>query len=161
MFGEDLRPLTTSDLTMSYNQMKVASDRIGELERQEMRDGRSRSAMALGRIKRTLRQAMDDAVEQGQVSPEIADAYRHATQQYAQYAGGGMPKIEGDRMIDQGTGSVSNLPMTATQQATANYNQGMLGYNQQNLQRQWAELQQRQQQFAIEAGQRLHSLTPI
>ena len=86
LFGEDLRPLTTSDLTMSYNQMKVASDRIGELERQEMRDGRSRSAMALGRIKRSLRQAMDDAVEQGQVSPEIADAYRHATQQYAQYA---------------------------------------------------------------------------
>jgi len=67
------------------------------------------------------------------------------------FAGGGMPKIEGDRMIDQGTGGVSNLPMTATQQATANYNQGMLGYNQQNLQRQWAELQQRQQQFGIEA----------
>ena len=75
------------------------------------------------------------------------------------FAGGGMPKIEGDRMIDQGTGSVSNLPMTATQQATANYNQGMLGYNQQNLQRQWAELQQRQQQFAIEAGLRRMGLS--
>ena len=75
------------------------------------------------------------------------------------FAGGGMPKIEGDRMIDQGTGGVSNLPMTATQQATANYNQGMLGYNQQNLQRQWAELQQRQQQFAIEAGLRRMGLS--
>lgn len=75
------------------------------------------------------------------------------------FAGGGMPKIEGDRMIDQGTGSVSNLPMTASQQATANYNQGMLGYNQQNLQRQWAELQQRQQQFAIEAGLRRMGLS--
>lgn len=75
------------------------------------------------------------------------------------FAGGGMPKIEGDRMIDQGTGGVSNLPMTATQQATANYNQGMLGYNQQNLQRQWAELQQRQQQFGIEAGLRRMGLS--
>lgn len=75
------------------------------------------------------------------------------------FAGGGMPKIEGDRMIDQGTGGVSNLPMTNSQQATADYNQGMLGYNQQNLQRQWAELQQRQQQFAIEAGLRRMGLS--
>lgn len=86
MFGEDLRPLISSDLTMSYKQMKVASGRIGELERQAMKSGDSQSAMALGRIKGTLRQAMDDAVEQGQVTPDIADAYRHATQQYAQYA---------------------------------------------------------------------------
>lgn len=75
------------------------------------------------------------------------------------FAGGGMPKIEGDRMIDQGTGGVSNLPMTNSQQATADYNQGMLDYNQQNLQRQWAELQQRQQQFAIEAGLRRMGLS--
>lgn len=70
------------------------------------------------------------------------------------FAGGGMPKIEGDRMIDQGTGAVSNLPMTQSQQSTADYNRGMLVYNEQNLKRQWAELQQRQQQFDIEAGLR-------
>lgn len=69
-------------------------------------------------------------------------------------AGGGMPKVEGDRVIDQGTGAVSNLPMTQSQRATADYNRGMLGYNEQNLKRQWAELQQRQQQFGIEAGLR-------
>ncbi len=70
------------------------------------------------------------------------------------FAGGGMPKIEGDRMIDQGTGSVGNLPMTASQQATANYNQGMLEYNNANLQRQWAELNSQRQQFAIDVGLR-------
>ena len=105
MFGEDLRPLTTSDLTMSYNQMKVASGRIGELERKAMESGDSQSAMAamaLGRIKRTLRQAMDDAVEQGQVSPEIADAYRHATQQYAQYAQRMKEGVAGNLRFRQG-----------------------------------------------------------
>ena len=70
------------------------------------------------------------------------------------FASGGMPKIEGDRAIDQGTGQMTNLPMTANQQATANYNQGMLDYNSANLQRQWAELKQRQQQFVIEVGLR-------
>lgn len=75
------------------------------------------------------------------------------------FSSGGMPKIEGDRMIDQGTGAVGNLPMTASQQATANYNQGMLGYNNANLQRQWAELQNQRQQFAIEAGLRRQGLS--
>jgi len=75
------------------------------------------------------------------------------------FAGGGMPKIEGDRMIDQGTGAVGNLPMTASQQATANYNQGMLGYNNANLQRQWAELQNQRQQFAIESALRRQGLS--
>ena len=75
------------------------------------------------------------------------------------FAGGGMPKIEGDRMIDQGTGSVGNLPMTASQQATANYNQGMLGYNNANLQRQWAELQNQRQQFAVESELRRQGLS--
>jgi hypothetical protein len=75
------------------------------------------------------------------------------------FAGGGMPKIEGDRMIDQGTGSVGNLPMTASQQATANYNQGMLGYNNANLQRQWAELQNHRQQFAVESALRRQGLS--
>lgn len=75
------------------------------------------------------------------------------------FAGGGMPKIEGDRMIDQGTGSVGNLPMTASQQATANYNQGMLVYNNANLQRQWAELQNQRQQFAIESALRRQGLS--
>jgi len=86
VFGEDLRPLNTDDLQMSYNQMKVASSRIGELERQSSLSGDNQSAMALGRIKRAMRQSMDDAVEQGRISPEIADAYRNATSQYAQYA---------------------------------------------------------------------------
>lgn len=102
MFGEDLRPLTTSDLTMSYNQMKVASSRIGELERQAMKGGDAQSAMALGRIKGSLRQAMDDAVEQGQVTPEIADAYRHATQQYAQYAQRMKEGVAGNLRFRQG-----------------------------------------------------------
>lgn len=75
------------------------------------------------------------------------------------FAGGGMPKIEGDRMIDQGTGSVGNLPMTASQQATANYNQGMLGYNNANLKRQWAELQNQRQQFAVESALRRQGLS--
>ena len=44
--------------------------------------------------------------------------------------------------------------MTQPQQATADYNRGMLEYNEQNLKRQWAELHQRQQQFVIEAGLR-------
>jgi hypothetical protein len=75
------------------------------------------------------------------------------------FAGGGMPKIEGDRMIDQGTGSVGNLPMTANQKATADYNQGMLGYNQGNLQRQWAELNNKRQEFAIESALRRQGLS--
>lgn len=86
VFGEDLRPIDAGDLRMGYNQMKVAASRIGELERQSSLSGDSQSAMALGRIKRILRQSMDDAVEQGRISPEIADAYRNATAEYAQYA---------------------------------------------------------------------------
>lgn len=74
-------------------------------------------------------------------------------------AGGGMPKVEGDRVIDQGTGAVSNLPMTQSQRATADYNHGMLGYNEKNLNRQWEELQQRQQQFDIEADLRRTGLS--
>ena len=70
------------------------------------------------------------------------------------FASGGMPKIEGDRAIDQGTGQMTNLPMTANQQATADYNHGMLEYNEKNLKRQWDELHQRQQQFVIEVGLR-------
>lgn len=94
-------------------------------------------------------QAAGEAMPQGGLSnATLGQFLRGAT------AGGGMPKVEGDRVIDQGTGAVSNLPMTQSQQATANYNQGMLGYNNANLQRQWAELQQRQQQFGIEAGLR-------
>jgi len=42
--------------------------------------------MALGRIKSALRQSMDDAVEQGRISPEISAAYKKATADYAQYA---------------------------------------------------------------------------
>ena len=66
--------------------MKVAASRIGELERQSMMSGDRQAAMALGQIKQAMRQSMDDAVELGRVTPDIADAYRHATQQYAQYA---------------------------------------------------------------------------
>lgn len=86
VFGDDLRPLETGDLQMSYRQMKVAASRIGELERQSMMSGDRQAAMALGQIKQAMRQSMDDAVELGRVTPDIADAYRHATQQYAQYA---------------------------------------------------------------------------
>ena len=86
VFGDDFKPLASNDVVMSYNQMKVAASRIGELERQASRGGDGQSAMALGQIKQALRGAMDDAVEQGMVTPDIADAYKHATQQYAQYA---------------------------------------------------------------------------
>ena len=56
---------------MGYNQMKVAASRIGELERQSSLSGDSQSAMALRRIKRILRQSMDDAVEQGRISLKL------------------------------------------------------------------------------------------
>lgn len=60
------------------------------------------------------------------------------------FAGGGMPKIEGDRMIDSGTGQVTNLPMTANQQATTAYNKSQTAYN-------WAKLSADQKQNAVEA----------
>jgi len=86
IFGDDLRPINPGNLEMSYNQMKVASSRVGELERQASVAGDRQSAMALGRIKSALRQSMDDAVEQGRISPEISAAYKKATADYAQYA---------------------------------------------------------------------------
>lgn len=59
------------------------------------------------------------------------------------FAGGGMPKIEGDRAIDLGTGQMTNLPMTANQQATTDYNNSQTSYN-------WAKLIADQKQNAIE-----------
>lgn len=59
------------------------------------------------------------------------------------FAGGGMPKIEGDRAIDQGTGQMTNLPMTANQKATADYNKSQTSYN-------WAKLSADQKQNAVE-----------
>jgi len=59
------------------------------------------------------------------------------------FAGGGMPKIEGDRSIDLGTGQVTNLPMTANQKATTDYNKSQTSYN-------WAKLSADQKQNAVE-----------
>jgi len=59
------------------------------------------------------------------------------------FAGGGMPKIEGDRSIDLGTGQVTNLPMTANQKATTDYNKSQTSYN-------WAKLKQEAEQNKIE-----------
>ena len=73
-------------------------------------------------------------------------------------AGGGMPKIEGDRTIDRGTGAITNLPMTENQRAGADYNAGMLGYNRANLQRQYAELKQRERLANQDAELRRQSL---
>jgi len=59
------------------------------------------------------------------------------------FAGGGMPKIEGDRSVDLGTGQVTNLPMTANQKATTDYNKSQTSYN-------WAKLSADQKQNAVE-----------
>jgi len=59
------------------------------------------------------------------------------------FAGGGMPKPDGDRVIDQGTGQITNLPMTANQKATTDYNKSQTSYN-------WAKLSADQKQNAVE-----------
>lgn len=84
-FDDDMKPLSNDDFSMSYNQMKVASSRIGDLAHDAAISGDNLAAKTLTEIKVALRGAMDDAVEKGRITPDTADMYTSANKHYREF----------------------------------------------------------------------------